>query len=182
MDPLQPPLRRFILKGHFPIAAALATTMTKLALRTGRLFGELLNACAISSLANNGGVVGVDSREAKAVTLDALLLMCAILQYGELVVAEDPVAVACAAAAKKAQAALEKGSSSSSNNSSHPLKRVTFDEDSYEKICQCMRMLDGRMHDVASTVMLDATAAAFSDVTLVSWLCLLPLAAFYSWL
>mmetsp|Transcript_8319 Transcript_8319/g.29537 ORF Transcript_8319/g.29537 Transcript_8319/m.29537 type:complete len:971 (-) Transcript_8319:106-3018(-) len=67
-----PPLRRLLLKGDYFVGAALASTLTKLALRTASLHGSTSN-------------------RAKAVMVDSMLVMCAIVELGQAKGAKHPI-------------------------------------------------------------------------------------------
>lgn len=105
-----PPLRKLLLKGDYFVGAALASTLTKLALRTASLHGTTSN-------------------RAKAVMVDAMLVMCAIIELGQ------------------------------APRSKHPI-----DQDAYERIVGCMRVIaDPDTQAAAMPVLLSGTRAAFAE-------------------
>jgi hypothetical protein len=126
--------------GDWLLGSVVAVTLTKLALRTATLYGR-------------------DSREAKAAAVDAMLVQLAILELGMGMGGGSATAAASAAGA--AVAALAGGSASASASASVP----RLDQDSFERVAQCLRLLgDPAAAAAGADALLGEARAAFQNL------------------
>lgn len=142
-----PILRRLLLAGDYYLAAVVASTTTKLALRVCELHGR-------------------EDRKAKQVTVDAMLVMCSLLELGAGGMAGTPSLLPSQLMPAVSNRSYgggfrvsSKPDDKSSSNSSHG---VRIDQDSFERIVLCMRVLgDPAAHAATLPVLLKSCKDVF---------------------
>jgi len=122
-----PTLRRLLLAGDFFLGSLLSSTLVKLALRVCELHGR-------------------DSRKAKEVTVDAMLVMCALMELGASGLAGTPVLLPAAlmpsVSARSYGGPLRGGAGGRGEDKAGASSAgVRIDQDSFERVVLCMRVL-----------------------------------------
>jgi coatomer subunit beta len=114
VDEVLPGLRRLLLSGDFYLGAVVASSLTKLALRTADHHGR-------------------DSRQAKGVVVDALMVMVATIELGSSGLAGTATLLPASALPATGRGGYRPAGGSGNG--------VRIDQDSFERIVLCMRLL-----------------------------------------
>lgn len=140
-----PHLRRLLLCGDFFLASAVASALTKLALRVV-------------------GFHGLDSRPSKTVIIDSMLVMCGICELGASGYA-GTTALLPASALPTAGARGSARAGAPGTVGAAPGQGVRIDQDSFERVVMCMRILgDPAATAAAAPVLLNTCKETFRSL------------------